>query len=71
MSKDQRGEAAIVGFSVMVILTTLLSVAGPFDGRDFVDKIYGGMTLNDGGGHGLGLTGFHGIFDKVYMDSGK
>lgn len=55
MSKDQRGEAAIAGFSVMVILTIILSSGGPFGGFDFVDKVYHGMTLNDG-------HGFHGVF---------
>lgn len=55
MTKDQRGEAAIVGFSVMVIFTIILASNGPFGNADFTDKVYHGMTLN--GGHG-----FHGIF---------
>ena len=77
MSKDQRGEAAIVGFSVMVILTVLLSAKTSgdgvsFDGFDFVDKIYHGITLEGGpgfhtvlgGGYNAMLAGnvFTGIF---------
>ena len=62
MSKDQRGEAAIAGFSVMIILTVILSEKGPFGGFDFVDKVYGGMTLN-------GDHGFHGVFQGGSYDS--
>ncbi|MCR8613096.1 MAG: PTS transporter subunit EIIC [Mycoplasma sp.] len=63
MSKDQRGEAAIVGFSLMVIITIMLSDSnGIFGGYDFVNRIYGGMTLNGGSGfHGLFGTGYNNI----------
>ena len=58
MAKDNRGEAAIVGFVVMVMLTILLSnEKGIYGGFDFVDKIYHNMTLNNG-------HGFTGLFDK-------
>lgn len=51
MSKDQRGEAAITGFVVMVILSVLLSNSkGLFGGSDIVHQIYGKITLNGGKG---------------------
>ena len=59
MTKDQRGEAAITGFAVMLVLSIMLSTAGPFGGFDFVDRVYGGMTLE--GGHG-----FHGVMKDSY-----
>ena len=57
MSQDKRGEAAIVGFSSMIILTVLMSDHGVFGGFDFVDKIYHWMILN-------GKHGFHGVLLK-------
>lgn len=61
MAKDNRGEAAIVGFSVMIILTILMSdkEGALFGGADIVDKIYGSMTLQ-------GDHGFHGVFRNSY-----
>lgn len=60
MTKDQRGEAAITAFSVMIIFTILMSAkGGTFGGSDFVDRIYGSMHLNGG-------SGFHGVFGNAY-----
>ena len=64
MTKDQRGEAAITGMAVMIIMTILMSSnvkhqGGVFGGSDFVDKVYHGMTLNGG-------SGFHGVFKGAY-----
>ncbi len=59
MSRENRGEAAIIGFSVMVIFTILLSENGIFGGADLVHQIYGGMKLNGG-------WGFKGVFGRAY-----
>lgn len=55
LAKDNRGESAIVGLVVMIILNILVADGSKFKGVDFVDKIYGGMILN-------GNHGFHGLF---------
>ncbi|NQZ65846.1 MAG: PTS transporter subunit EIIC [Mycoplasmatales bacterium] len=59
LSKDNRGEAAIVGLVAMILLNILMTDGGQFGGKDFVDKIYHKMTLN--GGHG-----FHGLYGGKY-----
>ncbi|MCK5788643.1 MAG: PTS transporter subunit EIIC [Chlamydiia bacterium] len=66
MTKDQRGEAAITGMAVMIIMTILMSSnvkheGGVFGSTDFVDKIYHGMSLNGG-------NGFHGVFKGAYTN---
>ncbi|WP_246005080.1 PTS transporter subunit EIIC [Mycoplasma marinum] len=63
LAKDSRGEAAITGFVIMVLMTVLMSTkGGKFGNYDMVDKIYG--TLNLGGGNGG--TGFHSLFGNKY-----
>ncbi len=63
LSKDSRGEAAMVGFVVMVLLTLIMQ-----SGKgDFVQTIYGkvdfGKTLNGK------TTGFHTLFATKQKDS--
>ncbi len=59
LAKDNRGEAAIIGLVAMILLNILMSSGGKFGGVDFVDKIYHGITINDG-------HGFHGLYGGKY-----
>ena len=61
MSKDNRGEAAIVGFVFMAVMSVMLTTKGPFGSHDLVNQVYKTMTLNDG-------EGFHGVFGGKYDD---
>ena len=79
MSKDQRGEAAIVGFAVMVLLTALLSANIPatYAGKPVVTNSItktapvslAGLDFVNKIYHGMTLNGgpgFHGIFGGAY-----
>ena len=60
LAKDNRGEAAIVGFTGMALATIFLSSGGPFGGIDLVDKLYATVDFGDG------KVGFHAIFPRSY-----
>ncbi len=67
LSKDSRGEAAMVGLVVMILLMSLMASNGTFGKYDLVNLIYGKVdfgqsALVDAKGNVIYAKGFHTLF---------
>ncbi|TCG11505.1 PTS transporter subunit EIIC [Mycoplasma todarodis] len=67
LSRDSRGEAAMVGLVVMILLMSLMASDGTFGKHDLVNVIYGkvdfGQTaIKDASGNVTYAKGFHTLF---------